>query len=52
MPVPLVHLLMSSLAAGELASAAKGTTVGDFVLEGLFVRSEGIVVKIQIVLRA
>jgi hypothetical protein len=43
---------MSSLAAGELASAAKGTTVRDFVLKGFFVRSKGIVVKIQIVLRA
>jgi hypothetical protein len=51
-PVPHVGHLRPYLTTGKHTSAAGGTVVRMFGFEDLFVRSKGIVVKIQIVLRA
>jgi hypothetical protein len=50
--VPHVGHLRPYLTTGKHTSAAGGTVVRMFGFEDLFVRSKGIVVKIQIVLRA
>jgi hypothetical protein len=50
--VPFVAHLRPPLTVSELTSAVEGKLVKVFVLKGIFVRSKGIVVKIQIVLRA